>query len=143
MILQPVTGAGASGSATNILDANCLSTDSVKDVVYISGDKGGGRYTVTKVNTAHAEAHRAIGIGVLIQKGVDPTLCKVQISGPLADLYTGLTPGRRLFVGTDSRLTETPPVPSTGSALLQKIGYALASNVVLVAPEEPSRLLAA
>lgn len=144
MILQPVTGAGGSG-ATDVLDANCLSTDAVKDVVHIAGDKGGGRYTVTKVDIAAVSAVDAVGVGVIISKDSgDPTLCQVQISGLLEDVYTGLTPGRRLFIGTNSQLTETPPAhPLTGTRLVQKMGYALASNVVLVAPEEPMRLRAA
>lgn len=144
MILQPVTGGGgATGPAADIIDANCLPTDSVKDVVYIAGDMGGGRYTVSKVNIAAASSIHAIGMGVIIEKGVDPTLCKVQISGIIKAVYTGLTPGKRLFVGASSQLVETPPLPSTGTSLIQKLGYALASDAVLVSPEEPVRMVAA
>lgn len=140
MILQPVTGAGA-GGAVHIVDANCLATDAIRATVYVSADEVGGLYTVTKVDIAAASAVQAIGIGVIIEK-ISPTVCRVQLSGPLVGLYVGLTPGRRLFVGATAELVETPPVPTTGTALVQKMGYALSSSAVMLAPAEPSRLIA-
>lgn len=139
MILQPVAGAGR--GAAHIVDANCQISDAVKDVVHVSGDEVGGIYTVTKVDIAATDAVEAIGIGVITEK-LTSTTCRVQLNGPLVGVYTGLTPGRRLFVGNLGQLVEAPPLPSSGASLIQKMGYALSSSAVMLAPAEPSRLIA-
>lgn len=140
MILTPVRGGGSGSSAPQTVEANCVPTDAAGDVVYVSADKSDGRYNIAKVNIDHTDTWRAIGIGVIKRK-LSGIVCEVQLSGLLEGVYTGLTPGRRMFADTNSRLAYSPPsVPLTGRRLSQKIAYTMAADVLWIAPEEPIAL---
>lgn len=146
MIPTPMRGGGGGAGPTpttdEIVDAACTSGDAPGDVVYVNADKIGTLYTVTKVDIDNAESWRAIGIGVIKSKS-DLTTCKVQLGGLLVGVYTGLTPGRRMFVNTSSKLSPNPPpAPLAGRRLSQRIAYAMASDTLLIDPKEPIGLQA-
>jgi hypothetical protein len=134
--LNPHCGPGGQpGDATITFNAICLSTDEVGDVCYISGDRIGSYHQVTKVDITTTTKMPAIGI--IIQK-LTATTCLVMTSGELVGLYTGLTPGKMLFVGDDSRLTESAPGgPAIGIKQVQAVAYALASDTILVEKKLP------
>lgn len=117
--------------------ANCLATDDVLDCVRITGPKVASRYQVTKFDPTNSGEDQAVGI---IVRKLDPTTCIVQFSGPLKDVYTGLTSGKRYWVGTDSRLTLTVGTPGVGGVFyLQLMGVATDSDEILVDPHMPMK----
>ena len=122
--------------------ANCDAADLVGDAVYISADKVGDRYQVRKVDVDDvSDPFKAMSMGIINTKTAS-TECTVRIGGVLEGVYTGLTPGKRLFVGTDARPNHSPFThPVTGKRIIQKVGYAIASNAIIVSPEEPTRVL--
>jgi hypothetical protein len=128
-------------SDSGIFTALCYSSDAVGDAVYIMGDRVNGSFQVTKVDIDESNVVKAVACGVIIQK-LSPTTCKVQTSGRILGLYTGLTPGLSLFVQEDSRLGHAPPVnPPVGRRVVQSLAYALAADVLLVRPWPPTRVL--
>ena len=135
------SGSGPGPVSSDLL-ANCDAADEVGDAVYINADKIGDRYQVHRVDVDDVvEPYKAIGMGIIREKTTD-TECSVRISGVLEGVYTGLTPGKRLFVGINSRPNHTPPTrPTSGKRILQKVGYAIASDTILVVPEEPTRII--
>lgn len=143
VILQPVVSGNT--SARSIVVANCDPGDIVGDAVFVSANKVGGLYTVTKVNidATIGTPNQAVSIGIIISKS-DPSICKVQTRGIVAGLYSGLTPGARLFVDATSQLSAGPPArPSTGKRVVQELAYALASDTILINPSIPLRIRAA
>lgn len=141
MILYPVQG-GSSGTGPQVILANCDAGDLVGDAVRISSDKVAGLFTVSKVDIDSAAGNDAFSAGVIISKS-DPLTCRVQWGGVLEGVYSGLTPGFRLFVDENSRLQEGPPArPSTGRRLVQELAYALASDTILINPLAPIRVVA-
>lgn len=69
----------------------------------------------------------------IVTEIVSPTRCKVLISGKLSgSIYqlSGLTFGKTLFIGSDGKLTTTPP--TTGP--LQKMGISLRSDSIFLLP---------
>jgi hypothetical protein len=91
-----------------------------------------GVHQVSTANPAVFDKMPAIGI---IESKKSPTECKVRILGEVPGLYSGLTPGRMLFVGSTGRLTAVPPIPSLGEYIfVQSMGVALLSNSVLLVP---------
>ena len=138
MILQPARVA----AAPLIVRAECAAARAVGDVVYVSAPKIGNLYQVSLVNIDSANPIVAIGIGVIKAKRT-ATECEVQLGGLLDGVYTGLTPGARLFVNTSGRLASTPPGhPITGRRLVQRVAYAMDADVILVNPFEPIGLRA-
>jgi len=109
--------------------AYCFNTDAVGDVVYIMGPKVGQLYQVTGADID--DISKMPAIGVLTQKSA-ATECLVQTSGLLVGLFSGLTPGRPLFIGTDSRPTHTVPAPLVGRRWQQGIGTALSATDILI-----------
>lgn len=120
---------------TSYAEAECAALDEVGDVVYISGDEVGGLLQVAKINIDVSPAQHSIGVIVL---KMTSTRCFVQLGGELRGVYSGLTPGRRLFVDECSRLSHVVPnSPSVGVRLLQAMGTALTSNAVLLEIQDP------
>lgn len=144
MILQPVFVRGSSGGGTDFsIQANCDAGVSEGDVVYVSSDKVGSYYQVAKVDIDNTDSVQAIGIGIVSSKS-SSTTCTVYLSGVLPGVYSGLTPGKRLFVDTSARLVQTPPSrPLSGKRIVQKVAYALASDTILIRPEEPIQQITA
>jgi len=114
------------------LKANCLATDVVGDCVYVTGDTIGGFYQVTRADP-HDQT-KMPSIGVIISKK-NPTECRVQFIGEVLGVYTSLTPRGTLFVGSDGRLSHSPPVPLPGGyAFVQPMGSAVSHHVVVMLP---------
>ena len=79
--------------------ADCLSGDTVGDLVYITGAKVGNRFQVAKADPTSG-AVPAVGS---ILKKLSATECIVQFHGPVKNVYTGLSPGVAYFLGTNGR----------------------------------------
>lgn len=100
--------------------ANCLASDDVGDLVYITGPVSGGRIQVSKVDIDDADKMPAYGI--IISKAT-ATECTVQLDGPLSE--AGLTPNALYFAGVDGKLLEGPPPrPVSGYRRFQVVGQA-------------------
>lgn len=144
MILQPVgRGSGAGGSQE--LDAVCTAGDLVGRAVYVSGPKIGGAYQVRTVDIDSSLVEPSIAVGVIKSKPTS-TSCIVHLIGPLSlPQFSGLSPGRRAFVGTSGKVLDAPPPePASGQIRkLQRIGYVFADGTVMVNPEEPIEMRAA
>lgn len=114
---------------------DCLATDDVKDCVRITGPKVLNRYQVTKMDPTVSGEDQAVAV---IIKKYSPTDCIMQFHGPLRDVYTGLTPGKRYWIGTDSRLTTAVGVPAVGGVFyLQFMGVATSDDEILIDPHVP------
>lgn len=129
------TGDGSDGSPSGDSEqvlANCLSGDAVGDAVYITGAISLGRYQVSKVDPA--DYSKMPAVGMIIAKST-ATECTVQFRGRIESIYTGLTPGNVLFVGTSGALVSTPPTPGPSNMFIQKVGVALSTTVVGFEPD--------
>jgi len=136
-VVAKVNAASVPRSERILGRANCLATDDVGDCVRITGTKVGNRFQVTKVDPANSGEDQAVGI--IVRKD-DPTNCIVQFHGPMRGVYTGLTPGKRYWVGSDSRLTLTIGTPAVGGIFyLQFMGVATDDQEVLVDPHVPTK----
>lgn len=130
----------SNSTAQQFLAASCYATDAVGDAVYIAGVKVGDRYTVTKTDIDNILTVPVIGV---ITRKTTNTLCEVQTAGIVRGVYTGLTPQKVLFVGTDSRLTHnTTPRPSSGRRALQIVGQALSTSELFLNIRSPILLVA-
>lgn len=107
----------------------CAPTDTVGSLVYASGSKVGGLYQVQKADPANYDKMPVIGM--IVQKD-DLTHASVQYTGPVAGLFSGMTPGRTYFIGLTGQIALTPP---TGEVYVQKIGVAIDSSVLLLVPD--------
>ena len=108
-----------------------MATDELGHFVFVTGDLVLGVRQVTKVDIATRATMPAIG--VLVRKPT-ATTCLVQIFGEI--LASGLVPPARYYVGADSKITDTPPVPGVGlEAVVQVVGAALDSGTFLVSPQ--------
>jgi len=140
MILQ-FPGGGTSLGGAQTFSAQCLSSDAVGHVVYISGDKTGGFYQVTKVDIDDNNKMPALGIIVSKQSSTE---CTVQTSGRVESFTTGLTPNNYLFISTSSTLTQNRPAnPSTGIRWIQIVAQAMSSTDILIRFFTPIRLTSA
>ena len=108
-------------------------TDQVGDSVYIRGAMN-GFYKVAKTDPRYLTKMPAMGI--IIRKW-DYTSALVQLYGEIKGLYTGLTPGKRYFVGLDGR----PSLPEDFSSMtpgerwrIQTLGVSLDVGVLLLEP---------
>jgi hypothetical protein len=113
------------------LEANCLASDNAGDAVYVTGDRVGTRYQVTKVDIS--DVTKMPAIGVILEK-TSSTECVVVTSGEVEGVYTGLTAGGLLFLDAAGTIAQSPPVPAPLQTLfLQSMGIALDSSVILLA----------
>ena len=120
--------------------AYCFSTDAVGDLVFIMGAKVGSRYQVTKIDVD--DASKIPAVGILISKS-SPTECEVQTGGVLKGVYSGLTPGKALFAGTDARPSHTYTRPTTGKRWVQMIATALSAADIVIEIQRPVGVLPA
>lgn len=136
MILQPVTsGRSGGGGVSFTVEAECLVSDAVGDAVYIRAPRTNGRYKVAKCDPT--DPAKMPTWGIITQKAAGGTDCVVQYGGPSQGIYTGLTPGRRYFVGLDGRpaLPEDFSGPSPGQKhKIQTLGISLDVGVLLLKP---------
>jgi hypothetical protein len=121
---------GGTSTDPNIVQANCLSTDLVGDLVYVTGPMVGGRVQVTKTNIT--DRAKVPVLGLLASKTSD-TVCTVRVAGSVSGLYSGLIPQGRVFAGDNGRLVQTlPSRPSSGIKFIQPMGIAISSDTVLL-----------
>lgn len=114
-----------------VFPAKCQPTDVVGNCVYVSGPEVAGSYQVTTADPADITKMPAVGV----IESISGTDCMVHVLGELPNTYTGLTPGKVLFVGSDGRLSESIPAPVLGGyAFVQSMGAALSAGVVLMLP---------
>ena len=112
--------------------ANCLSSDSVEDVVYVTGDDVSGRIQVSKVDID--DGAKMPGIGVIVSKS-SSTECKVRVGGELVMIGTPFSPGNIVFASLSATLdTSAPSRPGSGTRLIQRMGIALADNKLVITP---------
>lgn len=119
---------------TNVVEANCLSSDAVGNCVRITGPQIGDYYQVETVDVHNGET-KMPAVGVVVEK-LSPTLCKVQVTGLMKGVASGLTPGQVLFISSTGTLTHGVATPLAGQkAYIQSMGIAFSSDVVLVVPD--------
>lgn len=126
MILQQVAAGG--GRATSIFHARCSLAESVGDFVYIAGPPILGLYQVRKVDIDDVLKRTIWGI-VIRMVGTE---CYVQTTGIVSGLFSNnLNAGSSVFVGTDSKVSESVPIrPITGTRLVQSVGIAVSNDEV-------------
>jgi hypothetical protein len=113
------------------IEANCLDTDAVGDLVYVRGDSIAGLPQVARADIA--DFAKLPAIGVILSKAA-PTDCMVIRRG-IVDV-DGVMSGRLYFVGDDGRPTATRPVAmGLGYVFVQIIGSALDSAHLMLNPE--------
>lgn len=116
--------------------AECSTTESVGDFVFISGDMIDSKLNVRKCNSTDRAKMPAWGI--VVRKNSD-TECVVQRYGIIKDIYTGLTPGDFYWVDSSGELGD---YERPGYA--QLVGQALSTNVFFLWVEgQMTKLLAA
>jgi hypothetical protein len=112
--------------------ANCLASDTVGDLVYVTGPKVSGRVQVTKVDVDDPAKMPAYAIVVSKQSATD---CLVQLEGDVSE--SGLTPNALYFVGINSRIFEGPPPrPASGYRRYQVVGQADDTGNLYFQPEK-------
>jgi len=110
--------------------ANCLATDNVGDVVYVTGDAIGGKFQVSRVDIT--DPLKVPGVGLITSKSA-PTDCKILRYGVIG--VPALTTGKIYFVGSNGRPTDVRPVALPGGKVfVQVMGVAMASSLLLVSP---------
>lgn len=105
-------------SVGQLFQANCLSTDAVGTLVYITGPEISGLIQVTQVNPISLSKMPAFG--VIVSKS-SSTICLVQRFG-VTTVFTGLTAGKVYYVGSNGSPSLTPPA---WPALQQIAGIAI------------------
>jgi len=125
------TMGGSGPTPVDIMQANCLDTDTVGDLVYVRGDSIAGLLQVARADIA--DFAKLPAIGVILSKAA-PTDCMVIRRG-IVDV-DGVMSGRLYFVGDDGRPTATRPVAiGLGYVFVQIIGSALDSAHLMLNPE--------
>lgn len=120
----------------NLNVGNCLASDEEGNCVRVTGNQVNGLDQVTSVDPTNPAEDQAVG--VIIEK-IDPTTCLLIFQGRMRDVYTGLIPGKRYWVGSDAKLTEVRPSPALagGTYNLQLMGVALDNEELLLNPQTP------
>lgn len=119
-------------SATSFGTAVCGALDTVGDLVYISGPKVGGDYSVSRADPSDPLKFPAVGV---ITAKLSATRAVIQFGGEIRGIYTGLTPGKVYWVDPAGLPTDIPPSPSLGGTMrLQSIGVAMDSDVLRFEP---------
>lgn len=122
-----LSGGGSSAGAATF-EARCQSTDAVGDLVRVwSPYPDVAKTSITSYGTLPA-------VGCIVAKP-STVSCVVQVSGLVSGVYSGLTPGKIYFVGSDSRPTATAPVPGSTEILFhQSIGVAIMPDLFFILP---------
>jgi len=116
------------GSGASPITSDCLVTDVVGNFVYITGDRIESALQIETVNIEDLAKMPAIGI---ITEKLSSTKCRLQTSGIVEGVLSGLTPQERYYIGTDGKATATPPEPGAGETFyIQYVGIAIASNAL-------------
>jgi hypothetical protein len=113
--------------------AECTAAESVGDFVCIVADPPNGVDLVGKADPSDFTKMPAVGI--IISKS-SPTDCLVQWFGETPDIFSGLNSGEVYFVGSDSKIADVPPVPTTVPLFSQWMGVATAPTRLYVRPND-------
>lgn len=119
-----VSGIPTEHSLGSVLEAKCDSSADVGDVVYCSGLTE----TFAYVNSDNREKIPSIGVIITKPSG---TICGVQTEGDCSLSFPGLESGKKVWVGTDGKLSTT--VPSSG--YMQVMGQCPANGKVILKPQ--------
>ncbi|MHA2333768.1 MAG: hypothetical protein ACXAEU_17210 [Candidatus Hodarchaeales archaeon] len=114
--------------------AECLSADAVGDCVRITGAAVDGFYQVAKVDPTVTTS--SYSVAVIVSKYSD-TVCMVQLYGSLDSVFSGLTPGKPYWVGTNGRPNENLQSNPGGLIHHQRVGVALTDDVLLMTLDPP------
>jgi len=107
----------------------CTLGEAVRDVVYEAGSN------LAREANANSSATMP-AIGIIVQKPTG-TSCIIARSGEV-DGFSGLSVGSQYFVDTTSgQITSTPPIGS--NRIVQRVGYAKTSTILMVQLGEPTR----
>lgn len=114
------------GLNANVLQSNstftCPSGVAVRDVVYLTGSLA--------VDQADASAEATVPVIGFVKTKPTATTCTLQYYGEL-DGFVGLTPGAKYYLSlTPGGITTTAPSGST--EVVQQVGIALSSTILLV-----------
>lgn len=116
--------------------ADCLASDEIGDMVRISADAVSGVYQVTTINIVSTPTE--LPLGMIIAK-LTATSCVVQVGGEIIGVYTGLTPGKQLFIGSDGKLTHAVPThPGSGVKSVHLAAQALSTDALFLRIQAPS-----
>lgn len=120
--------------------ADCLVADAVGDMVRISADEVGGVKQVTKLDITNSSVQLPLGMVIL---KLSTTRCVVQVGGEILGIYTGLTPGKQLFINNVSRLTHVVPThPSSGVKSVHPAAQALSTDALFLRIQVPTKMVA-
>jgi hypothetical protein len=112
--------------------AICGISDAVGDLVYISGNKVGSDYSVSKVDPG--DYNKFPAVAVVIYK-ITSTKAVIQFSGEIKGIYTGLTAGKTYWAGSSGTPVVVPPTPTAGNKMrVQSIGIAVDSDILRFEP---------
>lgn len=127
-------------SSPELVQADCQTADEIGDIVKISADAVGGIYQVEKLDVTSDPSELIFGL--IISKATS-TRCFVRVGGRVEGLYTGLTPGKMLYVGMDSKLTHSVPTrPPVGVKSIYHAALALSNDTLLLNFQPPIRFVA-
>lgn len=115
-------------------DYGCYETSQVGDVVAITP------LLTDHVTSLTTNVYQNLALGVIIRKPSD-TVATVLISGKLDDSaygLMGLTAAQPAFIGTDGRMTTTPP----SSGHRQIMGLAISASRMVLIPSMTKTVLA-
>jgi hypothetical protein len=113
--------------------ANCLSTDAVGDLVYITGARVAGKYQVTKADPV---ALASMPVMAAIIAKTSATNCTIQFWGAIGGIWSGMTPGRIYFTGDNGTISLLPPAPTIlrPTIYVQHVGVAMGDDVLMFNP---------
>lgn len=108
-------------------EAGCGISDQVGDLVNITGDDIAGVFQVGQMDVFDGATFPVVGI---IAEKLTGTSCFVVTQGIF--ITTGLTPGKRYWVGIDGALTDTFPAVPGNRNHTQVVGKALSDTELLI-----------
>ena len=119
-----------------IKEVACLASDDVGSPVAIRDVRVNGKWRVETADPFDEDKMPAIGI--MVEK-TTPTVGKVLLFGP-CDIFTGMTPGKALLVGSGGNLLEAVPSLIAGQYFwAQQIGHAVSDDLLML-PGNPTMI---
>jgi hypothetical protein len=119
-------------TSTDVRQAACTVAEAIGDFVCISAPPVSGKDQVSKADPADYDTLPAVG--VIISKPTTIT-CVVQWFGETPAIFTGLSAGETYFLGTDSKASAYPPIPTTEDVFIQTVGLAVSDTKMYIKPE--------
>ncbi|RLC88636.1 MAG: hypothetical protein DRJ03_01820 [Chloroflexi bacterium] len=120
-------------SRNEVRRAECTAAEGVGDFVCVAGDPPNGHDVVAKADPA--DFNKMPAVGVVVSKST-PIECLVQWFGETPSIFTGLASGEIYFVGSDAKIAEEPPTPTTVPLFTQFMGVATAPTRLFLRPND-------